>query len=184
MAELEKTLSNLATSLNSNVLPTVQNVARQQTQSATDNFWAELNRRVPNWQQINNDQDFQNWLLQLDPLTGQTRQTFLEAAQKALDVNRVVAFFDAFAPQTGQDAKTNGQPSRSASELEKQVAPGRSRGTSNAVDNNPKTYSPEEIRAFYNDVRAGKYKGREKERGRIEHDIFAAQREGRIVQTT
>ena len=41
-------------------------------------------------------------------------------------------------------------------------------------------YSPQDIQKFFNDVRTGKYKGREPERDRIERDIFAAQRENRI----
>ena len=40
------------------------------------------------------------------------------------------------------------------------------------------------MKKFLNDVRAGKYRGREPERDRIERDIFAAQREGRIVQAS
>lgn len=189
MAQIERQLTELSTSLNSNVLPQVQHVARAQTESATERFWSGLTQRVPNWQQINNDPDFQSWLLQIDPLTGRTRQSFLEDAQKALSVERVAAFFDTFAPQTsqqtGQNADTNGQPNRSASsELEKQVSPGRSRSSSKPDDSSPKTYSQSEIKSFYNDVRAGKFKGREKERDRIERDIFAAQREGRITQHT
>ena len=43
------------------------------------------------------------------------------------------------------------------------------------------TYSPADIEQFFSDVRKGRYKGRDDERGRIERDIFAAQREGRIV---
>jgi len=183
MSQIERTLAELSNSLNTNVLPTVQNVAKQQTQTATERFWSELNRRVPDWQQINNSPDFQSWLLELDPLTGRTRQSFLEDAQKALNADRVIAFFDSFAPQTGTEANTNGQPNRSASELEKQVSPGRSRSAGKPADSNPKTYSTDEIKAFYNDVRMGKFKGREKERDRIERDIFAAQREGRIGST-
>jgi hypothetical protein len=41
-------------------------------------------------------------------------------------------------------------------------------------------YAPQDIQKFFNDVRSGKYKGREQERDRIERDIFAAQRENRI----
>ena len=37
------------------------------------------------------------------------------------------------------------------------------------------------ITKFFKDVQLGKYKGREKERDRIERDIFAAQKQGRIV---
>jgi hypothetical protein len=41
-------------------------------------------------------------------------------------------------------------------------------------------YTPADIEKFFNDVRAGKYKGREQDRSRTERDIFAAQRENRI----
>jgi len=61
------------------------------------------------------------------------------------------------------------------------VAPGRSRNTGAPSNSNARTYSPVDIQKFFNDVRSGKYKGREQERDRIERDIFAAQRDGRIV---
>jgi hypothetical protein len=64
--------------------------------------------------------------------------------------------------------------------LEKQVAPGRGK-TAAPVNTNSATYSTEDIRRFFNDVKSGKYRGKEQERDRIERDIFAAQREGRIV---
>jgi hypothetical protein len=69
--------------------------------------------------------------------------------------------------------------------LERQIAPGRSRGTgSAAAGQTAKTYTPEDIKKFFNDVRSGKYRGRETERDRIERDIFAAQRDGRIMQAS
>jgi len=76
------------------------------------------------------------------------------------------------------------EPTRSAAEteLEKQVAPGRSRGVSDPAGGEPTTYTPQDITAFFKDVQLGKFAGREQERDTIERDIFAAQREGRIVQ--
>jgi hypothetical protein len=68
--------------------------------------------------------------------------------------------------------------------LERQVAPGRSRGSSGAANQTSKSYTPDDIKAFFNDVRSGKFKGREAERDRTERDIFAAQREGRIMQAS
>jgi len=49
------------------------------------------------------------------------------------------------------------------------------------VSNDAKTYTPQDIEKFFKDVRTGKYKGREDERSRKVRDIFAAQRENRIV---
>jgi hypothetical protein len=186
ISQLESTIQHLTTSVSGSVIPQVQRVAQQQAASAEERFWSSLAQRVPNWQQINNDQDFQSWLLEIDPLTNTSRQTHLEIAQRDLDVNRVTAFFNAFTAASGKFApQANAQPNRSASELERQIAPGRSRGASGApVGQTSKSYTPDDIKKFFNDVRAGKYKGRETERDRIERDIFAAQREGRIMQAS
>lgn len=185
IAQLEGTIAHLTQSVSGSVIPQVQRVAQQQAASAEERFWSSLAQRVPNWQQINNDQDFQSWLLDIDPLTNTSRQAHLEVAQRDLDVNRVVAFFNAFTAASGKHAPAaNAQPTRSASELERQIAPGRARGSGTPAGQNAKTYTPNDIKNFFNDVRAGKYKGRETERDRIERDIFAAQREGRITQAS
>lgn len=185
IATLKGIIANLTQSVSGSVIPQVQRVAQQQAASAEERFWTNLAQRVPNWQQINNDQDFQSWLLDIDPLTNTSRQTHLELAQRDLDVNRVVAFFNAFTAASGKYAPTaTAQPTRSASELERQIAPGRARGTGSTAGQTAKTYTPGDISKFFNDVRSGKYKGREAERDRIERDIFAAQREGRIMQAS
>ncbi len=186
ISQLENVIQSLTSSVSGSVIPQVQRVAQQQAASAEERFWSNLAQRVPQWQQINNDQDFQSWLLEVDPLTNTSRQTHLEIAQRDLDVNRVVAFFNAFTSASGKFApQANAQPNRSASELERQIAPGRARGSSGAsAGQTTKTYTPEDIKKFFNDVRSGKYKGRETERDRIERDIFAAQRDGRIMQAS
>jgi hypothetical protein len=66
------------------------------------------------------------------------------------------------------------------SELEKQVSPGRSRNTGTPAPNKGRVWTPQTIAKFYNDVREGRYMGKEQERDRLERDIFVAQREGRI----
>jgi hypothetical protein len=182
LAAMENAVQQIAASLNTSIVPQMQRVTQQQALSAEDRFWNQLTQAVPNWQQVNNDVEFQNWLLEVDPITGTSRQLYLEQAQANLDVNRVAAFFSTFSQATGKYRPTaNAQSNRSASELERQVAPGRGRGTSAPTGQGSRQYSPEDIKTFFNDVRQGKYKGRETERDRIERDIFAAQRDGRIV---
>jgi len=177
MAQIEQALKQMQT----NIVPQVQNLTQRQHMGAEQSFWADLASAVPNYRDINNDDGFQNWLLQIDPLTGITRQTYLEDAQRSLDARRVISFFRTWLDETGQ-ASVAQSTGRGSSELEKQVAPGRSRSSGSAVaSNKAKTYTPQDIQKFFNDVRAGKYKGKEKERDRIERDIFAAQREDRIV---
>jgi hypothetical protein len=182
LAAMENAINQIAASLNTSIVPQVQRVAQQQALSAEDRFWNQLSQAVPNWQHMNNDADFQSWLLEVDPMTGTSRQLYLEQAQANLDVNRVASFFSTFSQATGKYQPTaSAQSNRSASELERQVAPGRGRGTNAPTGQASRQYSPDDIKSFFNDVRQGKYKGREPERDRIERDIFAAQRDGRIV---
>jgi hypothetical protein len=176
VASLEQTVRQLQAS----VVPQVNQITQRQAQTSEQSFWAELSSRVPQWNEINGNEDFQSWLLEIDPLTGISRQVYLEDAQNNLDASRVAQFFNSW---PGANSVPVAQTNRKASsnELEKQVAPGRGRSASSAVPSEGQTYSPADIEQFFANVRKGKYKGREEERGRIERDIFAAQREGRIV---
>jgi hypothetical protein len=173
-------LEGLVRQMQTNVVPQVQSLAQRQAVSSEQQFWADLGSMVPNWREVNDNQDFQSWLLEVDPMTGSTRQAYLEDAQRNLDPRRVASFFRTWLERNGQ--ATVAQPKRSAqsSELEKQVAPGRSRGAGSPQSGKGKVYSPQDIQKFFDDVRSGKYRGREQERNKIERDIFAAQREGRI----
>lgn len=175
-------LTAVINDLRAQIVPRVEQVAQQQHRTVEQNFWAELSASVPDWRDINQNKEFHTWLLEEDPLTGVTRQSHLEAAQKNLDVRRVRAFFDAW---KGTKGHSIAQEPRDAakSQLEKQVAPGRGRTAAPPAADQAKTYTQRELAKFYDDVRRGVYKGRETERDRLERDIFAAQREGRIVAT-
>jgi hypothetical protein len=173
-------LEGMVRQLQASVVPKVEQISQRQAQNSEQAFWMELSNAVPNWQDTNDNSNFQSWLLDVDPLTGISRQTYLEDAQRNLDVRRVASFFKAWDELNGKSvAQTNRRAS--ASQLERQVAPGRGRSGGNSTATDSKTYTPEDIKKFFHEVRMGKFKGREQERGRIERDIFAAQREGRIV---
>ena len=172
-------------SLQSNVIPRVEQVAASQVKTSEQAFWSELSTTVPDWRDMNDNQDFQNWLLEIDPLTGISRQTYLEDAQRNLDVGRVSNFFNTWKENNG--GVSNAQPNRKAqasTELERQVSPGKSKSTGKPQSNSGKTYSTDDIKSFFDEVRKGNYRNKEEERDRIERDIFAAQREGRIVTAT
>jgi len=177
IAQIDRLLQQLQV----NVVPQVNAVVQRQALSAEQQFWSDLTNYTPQWRDVNNDPAFQSWLLEVDPLSGITRQTILEDAQNSLDVRRVGNFFKSWLEITGQATAQNTRRNVSASELERQVAPGKGRNTGNPSGSNAKTYSPDDIRDFFDAVREGKYKGREAERDRIERDIFAAQRDGRIT---
>lgn len=171
-------IESMVNQFNSQLVPQVNSVVQQQQMTSEQAFWSNLTAAVPNWREVNSDKNFQNWLLQADPLTGLSRQTYLEDAQRALDARRVAAFFRTWleSNQAPVAQTTNG----TLSQLEKQVSPGRSKNSGHPQSNKAKVYTPKDIERFFEDVRKGKYKGREDERARIERDIFAAQRENRI----
>lgn len=174
-------LEQLVRQMQASVVPQVQQISHRQSVSAEQAFWADLQAAVPDWQDINADQGFQSWLLEADPLTGMARQTYLDTAQRDMDARRVANFFNAWKGTSGQSSARENRAA-SANELEKQVAPGRGKsGSSKPQGTEGKTYNADDIKNFFTDVQKGRYRGKEAERDRIERDIFAAQREGRIV---
>jgi hypothetical protein len=175
IASLRAMLTNLQTS----VVPQIQHVAHMQTQSNEQKFWGRLTDLVPNWQEINEKQEFQTWLLDIDPMSSVSRQTMLDDAQNNLSADRVAAFFQTWMALSGS-APSPTVPNNARSELDKQIAPGKSRAGAPSATS-PKTYTKADIAKFYRDVSHGVFKGRDAERAETERDIFAAQREGRIV---
>lgn len=182
IARLEA-IERLATNLQTTVVPQVKAVSQRQQMTAEQQFWSELTAYAPNWREVNEDPAFHDWLLEVDPMTGANRQSFLEDAQRNLDAVRVSVFFRSWQDATGNAPTAQPSP-KPANELAKQVAPGRTRGGGNPQSKEAKTYTPEHIKKFYADVAAGRYKGRDQERARIERDIFAAQSDGRIAAQT
>jgi len=176
IAGLEATIQQLQ----GTVIPRVEQIAGQQAQTTEQIFWSNLSLAVPEWEVINDNQDFRTWLLEVDPLTGYSKQAFLDSATNDRDADRVAGFFTSWQRVNGT---SQAQPNRSDSnsELERQITPGRSRGGGLPTGNQSVTYSPKEIESFYDAVRKGEYKGKEEERDKLERDIFAAQAEGRIV---
>lgn len=176
VASLKQQIAQMAQS----TVPQVQQLANQVGNTQEQLFWSNLASRVPEWQQINEDQDFQTWLLETDPLTGQSRQAYLEDAQSRYDVDRVAAFFTTWSGLNGNGSAQQVQ-STNQNELQQQVAPKKSRSAGAAPTGTKPSYSTADIAAFYDDIRKGKFKGRDDERAKIERDIFAAQAEGRIT---
>jgi len=174
-------LENLVRGMQTSVVPQVQQLQHRQAVTTEQVFWADIQSAVPDWQDVNVDPEFQSWLLDVDPLTGISRQTYLDDAQRNLDARRVTNFFATWKAQTGQSVAQPSRKADAASQLEKQVAPGRGRSGAVQGSGEPKTYNSNDIKKFFSDVQKGKFKGKEQERDRKERDIFAAQREGRIV---
>jgi hypothetical protein len=168
------------------VVPVVQNVAQAQAQTAHDRFYEALTQRVADWKVVNDNPKFHDWLLSNDPLSGLQRQTLLVDAHNALDLERVVNIFEMGKQALGINrAPTPQQTATKAAnvtKLEKQIAPGRaSTATTPPQAQEKRQWTRPEIAQFFADKQRGKFKGREAEAQAMERDIFAAQREGRVV---
>lgn len=177
VAELKRMVMQMQTT----VVPKMESVAQRQALNSEQMFWSELSAEVPDWREINAEQGFHNWLLEIDPLSGVARQTYLDNAQNQLDARRVAGFFKTWQSMNSGSVAQSPR-SVASSQLEKQISPGRGRtSASSTAASEAKAYNRADVAKFFDDVRKGLYKGREQERDRIERDIFAAQREGRIT---
>lgn len=111
-------------------------VDQQVSASTQDRFYEALAKAVPEWEQINVDQRFLVWLGETDQMTGVTRQAYLDDAANRMDLARVTAIFNAFKQAVGAVATEKTEQVNKAaekkSELERQVAPGKSKASAPA----------------------------------------------------
>lgn len=154
----------------------IGDVTERQVVSDKDRFLSGLAQRVPDWEAINVDQGFLAWLSEVDPVYGIPKQVALTNAYEALDVNRVATVFEAY-----KKLVTPAQPAKQKvnQELQRQVAPTRSRSTTEPTDApNQRIWTEAEISSFYSDYRRGLVDA--EDAVRIEREIHAAASEGRV----
>ena len=145
-----------------------------------------MDTSLPTWRQLNRDPKFLEWLGLTDPYSGVRKQDLLTAAYERNDANRVLAFFNGFLADEAATAPPDFQPNGNGNQppkipLEQLAAPGRAKTAAGpgAPAEKP-TISRDQITAFYAQVAAGRFRGNEAEKNRLEGMIFEAQRENRI----
>lgn len=160
-------------------------------------FEVYLATHVPNWNELNVDEGFIEWLDQVDPYTGQRRQNLLDQAASAFDGPRVVAFFKGYqnehaavtppadsTPPTPPAPPVPAAPAATPNPLERFVAPGAARagtaGTPNEAQK--RVFTRAEINDF--EIRRNSFVRRGKKvpdnLAQLEREIFLAASEGRI----
>lgn len=145
-----------------------------------------LDEALPNWKQVNVAPEFHAWLALPDEFSGVIRHELLKTAYEQNNAPRVLAFFRSFLSQEAAlDPAVNAQPDKDATSgkipLADLAAPGRAKTAAAGTTPVEKPFFTQaQIAKFYADSAAGRYRGREEEKKRIEDQIFAAQREGRI----
>lgn len=156
----------------------------------TNEVFAQLDRDVENWRNVNVDPKFHEWLDQTDPYTGQTRKELMLSAFDRKNAQQVEAFFVNYEKENAAVVPNQAVPTPSGQggtesgarlDLEQYVAPGTPRtGGDASAPKDKRTWSSREIGKFYSDVQKGRYKSRPDDKARIEADIVAATREGRV----
>lgn len=166
-ADLMKEISDLKSQLGT--------VSEKQVVSDNDRFLTGLTRLVPDWETLNTDPGFLAWLAEEDPVYGISRQVALTSSYERLELDRVASVFNAYKKLVGEPKpKPKVNP-----ELQRQVAPARSRSAAPPADSqNERYYSQGEIAQFYEDWRRGLIDN--DDAVRIEKEIHAAITEGRV----
>jgi hypothetical protein len=137
-------------------------------------YETQLTKLVPEWLKQNDDPKFMEWLKQRDPATGVNRWTILTRHHKALNAMKVAEVFLAF--QGAREIGSRSDP------LEKHLSPGTGDGDAPAGPiGGDAVWTRGKIKQFYTDCSLGKYKANPAEKKRIEDEIFAAQKAGRVT---
>ncbi len=152
-------------------------VSQHTAKSQSVTFESQLDKLSPQWSQLDTDQGFHDWLNQ----SPTRNKLFLEGAQTR-DAEIVSDFFNMYADTLSTaEQKLSAKEAKRASELEKQVSPGKSRSTATASNANPteqKNWTRSEIASAYSEYSKGNIPA--DEWGPLEKAIAAAQAEGRV----
>jgi hypothetical protein len=139
-----------------------ESLRRQLAEERRRGLYQALDAQIPDWRQIDNDPRWRQWLLLPYEMSGRPRQMHLNDAIAAADAHRVLSFFRGFLREAGQSSHGQ-QPQQQAPSA---MPTGR-------------TYTRSDIVRFSDDYRRGRIP--EDVYRKLEADIVAAGREGRIV---
>lgn len=170
--QMHETLSRIDDRL-TEVEKRLQGTAHTAQITAEQTFFDKLTKLVPNWEEINEDERFKAWCLESDPVYGVPRQRALQAAQDALDADRVAAALHAY-------MATIAPPQKATPPVDTQVSPRAVGSAPPPAPTNKPVITTAQVDQFYRDVAQGKYRGREADLQRIEQVINEALAEGRI----
>lgn len=154
---------------------TMESVSKTADEVAYERFLSKVSQAVPDWQAVNQRQDWLEWLGQYDPLLGSQRQAVLDAATKSRDASRVAAVFDAFKATL---PATTEQATPPAQTVETHVAPRSTTATPTQPSQAKRVYSEADIASLFRANRQGEFT--REQWATISAEIDAAVAEGRV----
>jgi hypothetical protein len=170
-----------------NVTGQVEQFGKRTQKQLEQEFYRDLDRLVPDWRNLNEDVEFNQWLTQSDPFSGEVRKNLLVNACEWADSARAARFFTGFlAEQEAVNPGTRVAPTSSNGDagrkvLEGMASPGRPRQPASREAPAPEKISDRDVRQFYTDVTKGHYKNRPQEKADAIRRIEAALLRGDIT---
>lgn len=156
---------------NTEIAQRLERLESEKQEDAEARFWIGLEQAVPNYQQINSEPAFLQFLSTFNPQTGKQHQQALSQAQQSLDAKGVADVFKLYLNQAKPAQQQRQVP-------DEQVEPRTTKAAPTPQAQGGKLWTGADITQFYRDKTAGRYSADEAQR--LEADIFAAQREGRV----
>ena len=145
------------------------------SQVSEASFEQRLYRMVPDFQDVNADPRWINWLNEVDPLLRAPRKTVAQQAFNQGDAEAVAHYIGMFKASIAPVE----QPSDKAAELEKQIQPKRSAATA-PVSQQARIYTDAQIQKMFLKSVELSSRGQRDEATKLEAEIDAAYREGRV----
>lgn len=115
-------------------------------------FWNILKSSVPDWQEVNADPAFHQWLGEQEPLVGATRQELLSQAEQTLDGSRVSQIFAVFKERMQQNR------TQVENRVKTKVLPDSGSAAPTIKDEAKPMFSADDIRQNYSDYAKGKFR--------------------------
>lgn len=141
--------------------------------TVANSFYDSLDAGCSDWEAVNKDPQFLQWLNQYEPLAGTTRHASMMRAFEAKNANDVLYFFNTWKQQSGYGSKRK-------DDRQQFVSPPKGAGAPAPADKKPagRQWTRAEVSAFYANKARGKYTP--EAAAEIERDILAAPAEGRL----
>lgn len=173
---VERRISNRLNGLESRLSKaegSAQKSERVSTEVRQERFEKRLAEREPNWQEIDSDPDFREWVS-----NSNTRVAFIQQAMADYDADAIADIFEQYKALTGKGQQPQNKPAEPAKRsLESKVSPSKGRtSTSAGGAGEKKTWTRSEIAQVF----ANRRNIPQEEFAELQRDIFAAQKEGRV----
>lgn len=153
----------------------VQGMSQVTAETVQERFHARLTQIAPTWETIDKDPAFLQWLK-----SSPVRYRIFEESAQAQDTVGVAQFFQDYEMLTGKpETSAPTTPPAVDPRLARQVSPGKSRGTPTpTTDGNQRQWTQSGMREFFTNKLNNKYP--KEEAARLEREVFAAMKDGRV----